>query len=78
MKKQKLINLIDRALRIEEDVGAGLSEDLSATVNWSSFTEKEKDEVNRILKKLHDDTIRHAKIISALKERILKDTRNVY
>ena len=78
MKKNELIEFIDRALRVEEDAVAQLSKHIKAASSWSRFDAADMDKVSVILTHLHDDSAGHAKKLLELRKYVAEGDKDVY
>lgn len=78
MKRQDLLNLIERAQRTEEDAVKSFARHIGAATRWLSCTPEENEQIRRTLVKLEQDSRIHASLLKKISEKIEMEARDVY
>lgn len=78
MKREALLELLDRANRAEEESVAVLSKHVRAAMAFSPYSAKERARAIEILERLHQESILHHRIVNGLRRRIERERRDVY
>ncbi len=78
MKREALLQLLDRANRAEEESVATLSRHVKAAMAFSPFTAGQRARAVTVLEQLHQESILHHRIINGLRRRIEAERRDVY
>lgn len=78
MKKKDLLEFIERAKRVEEDAVQSLSKHVSAATQWSGLEPEENAHILNVLTTLARDSEKHSNILDKIKERVMKEDKNVY
>lgn len=76
MKKEALIKLFDRAIRLEEDASNIFAKHVEAATEWLDCSKEEHERIVEVLKTLGSDSVVHKKTLMKLRERVLKDDKN--
>ncbi len=78
MEREQLINLINRALRIEEEQVPTLTNSISSAVNFLEKDANIRDRVLKVMELLSQESAGHASRLKSLLTRIKKDKKDVY
>ena len=78
MEKVKLVRMINKAMRIEEEAVPALAQHISAAVNFIETDPKVIEKVTSIMDQLAEDSIGHAQILKDMLEIINREDKNVY
>ncbi len=76
MKKEALMKLFDRAIRLEEDASNTFAKHVTAATEWLDCSKEEHKRIIEVLKLLSSDSITHKKTLMRLRERVLKEDKN--
>lgn len=78
MKKERLLSMIDRALRIEEYAVETLTKHIAAAREWVDLSKKESKTVLEELDRLNAESIKHKKMLESAKDMITKGNKDDY
>ena len=78
MKREALLQLIERADRIKEGAVKSLARHVGAAVRWLGCTPEENERIRRTLVKLQQDSRLHASLLKKIREQVIKEERDVY
>ncbi len=78
MKKSELLNLIVMANKAEEDMVSNVAKNLASALEWFKGTKEERALLEDGLKKIEDESLRHAKMLNAMRDYVLKENKDVY
>ena len=78
IKKEDLIKRIVDSIITEENAVMLYSQHLQAIIPWSGVSKKKQIEIKNILEILNNESSEHKIILTAIKNQIEKDPRDVY
>lgn len=78
ISKKKLLELIEHALTFEEEVVKTVSRNIISAINFLEEDQSKKNNIEREIKTLSNESSGHAKILKETREIILRSKKDVY
>ncbi len=63
LKKQETLNILAKALQVEENLIPVYAKHLYSAVFWTGIDKDKAEKVKELLRQLHDDSNRHKKMV---------------
>lgn len=78
MRKEELLEKIDKMIRVEEEAIPIYIRHLDTILDWTGLKEKEVKRVHELLHQLTNDSKRHKKLFDGIKNAVASGGRDVY
>lgn len=78
LTKEELIDLIDRAFRVEEDTSQDIVKYIISSCQWMNIAQDKKDYIVNVLQRISRESDGHGKLLMRLKNRVLQENKDVY
>lgn len=78
MKKQELLEKIDKMIQIEEEAIPIYVRHLDTILDWTGLKDKDIKRIHELLSQLSEDAKRHKKLFDNIKQAVSAGGRDVY